>query len=135
MSAMDWTAITALCAAISVFSAFLGGLAHRAYAAGTRDKGVTAQIEAAEAKVGAVQALAAAALAKLDMLLDRLHKHELDDAAALGELRATVTATGRAQVDAENRIAKAIEDFGHEMQAMGQRIDRVLEVGISAAKS
>lgn len=116
---LDWASITALCAATTVVGGTLGALVHHTYARGGFDKTVADKAEAA-------QNLAAACLAKLDLFSDSLHRHQIEDAAAFGELKAMVSENGRAQVAAEHRIAQAIEDFGHAINNMTQRIDLLM---------
>jgi len=117
---IDWPAISAIAAACMVLGTGIGFLIRHSYVQGGRDSGTSARGKSAEVQ-------AQTAVAEIKALAQQFHEHVVNDAAAFAELRAMVSANGQAQIAAENRIAKAIEEFGQALDRMGDRIDRLLD--------
>lgn len=124
---MDWLAVTALCALFTL----IGAVGNHVYQRGRNDSKMATRL-------AAVETLSAAALAKLEIFATQLHHHQLEDAAAFAELRATISNNSTLVVSAENRIARAIEDFSASISGMRrdfndaikgvtERIDHVLQ--------
>lgn len=78
-------------------------------------------------KAQSAENLAAACLAKLELLATNLHTHEINDAAAFAKLETLVNAVSGTQVAIEARIAKSLEELGERLDAMTQRFDRFLD--------
>lgn len=119
---MEWTPlVVATCAAATVCGGIVGAIIKHAYGRGRID---TTMIT----RVASVETIATAALAKIELLSTQLRDHEVKDAASFAELRATLAANSAAQIQAEHRTAKAIEDFGDAINNMTRRIDDLLKV-------
>jgi|SRR5581483_8894776 len=117
---MEWTLVTALCAAATVAGGAFGAVVHHAYARGNFDTGLAT-------KVASLDALTTATISKTERLSAELHDYKMVTSAAIARMEANLSATSTAQIAAEHRIAKAIEDFGAAINNMTTRIDRVLE--------
>ena len=75
------------------------------------------------------EALAQACLAKTELTSAKLQEHEVRTAAEIAALRATVEATTRSLIEAETRLAKAIEDLGDRFDHMTGRLDSFIDNG------
>jgi hypothetical protein len=75
------------------------------------------------------EALAQACLAKTELTSAKLQEHEVRTAAEIAALRATVEATTRSLIEAETRLAKAIEDMGDRFDYMTGRLDSFIDGG------
>lgn len=103
---MDWQAITALCAAISIIGTISGWLGRGVYYSGWKDKASTA-----------ADLQAAASIVRLEFslkdLAETVHIHERDDAAKFARLETLVTVT-----------TEGLKTAAQEMRGLTERIDR-----------
>jgi hypothetical protein len=137
---MDWSTLAVIAAVCSAAAAIGRGVD----AGIVRVFGLGKHAGATNAQMGATNAIANEALASIKIVHEQLHKHELSDAAAFAEMRASLAALSRDQVGVENRIAgmidalrddirdgaqdraKAIEGVRRELGGVNDRIDRIL---------
>jgi hypothetical protein len=75
------------------------------------------------------EALAQACLAKTELTAAKLQDHEVKTAAEIAALRANVDAIARSLIEAETRLAKAIEDMGNRFDHMTGRLDSFIDGG------
>jgi hypothetical protein len=75
------------------------------------------------------EALAQACLAKTELTCAKLQDLEVRTAAEIAALRTNVDATIRSLIEAETRLAKAIEDMGDRFDHMTGRLDSYIDNG------
>jgi len=134
---MDWGALAAVAAFSSAAGAILARLIGGAFGHGKHTGTSGAQI-------AAINAICTNALQEIKIVAEKLHQHEISDAAAFSELRASLAALSRDQVGVETRIFQQIDamredvrngaqdrfhmigELRNEMRGVNERIDRIL---------
>lgn len=107
-------------AAVAAMSVAAGAFGRHFYGWATRESNITSKVESA-------LNLATAALAKLELFSRELADHRIEDARQFARIEAMASEASRAQVNAEGRMTRAIEEVGDKLDAMGVRLDRFLE--------
>ena len=72
-------------------------------------------------------AIGTAALAKTEILTTDFNNHREKIAASIAETRTIAEGATTAIAQAEGRLAKAMDDFGDRLDAIVQRLDRILD--------
>jgi DNA anti-recombination protein RmuC len=85
-----------------------------------------------ETKATAADALGTAALAKTEILSSDFSNHREKVAASIAEARTIAEGATTAIAQAENRLAKAMDDFGDRLDQIAQRLDRILDHRVGA---
>ena len=95
------------------------------------------QVQDAKALAKAATDRADKVQATYDAMLERLHQHMLDDAAAFAKLEAIASEAARTTVASEARLTLALENLGKRMDDMTGRFDMFLQryMALSPPKS
>jgi hypothetical protein len=113
---MDWQMV----AAVAVTSTAIGVFGRHFYGWATREGSIASQSQNA-------LALATAAIAKVELLTREVADRGERYASQFARVEAAASGAVQAQLAAEGRMTRAIEDVGREVKGMSDRIDRVLE--------
>jgi hypothetical protein len=89
--------------------------------------GIARQLTLNETAAQRADAVAGAALAKCELICTDFHNHRVETGAKIAEIGAKADGAAQAIVLAENRLAKAMDDFGSRLEKVVERLDRVLE--------
>ena len=81
----------------------------------------------AESMAERADAVAAGAIGKCELLGTDFHNHRVEIAGKVADINARAEGALTAIVNAENRFARALEDFGDRIDKVVDRLDRVLE--------
>lgn len=84
----------------------------------------------AETDARSAQAASATALVKAEVLGTEFHNHRVETATKVASIDAKADAASQAIINAENRLAKSLEDLGDRFDKFTERLDRVLERGL-----
>lgn len=88
---------------------------------------IASRMTATDSKAGNADVLAAAALAKCEVLGTDFHNHRVETAGKIAKIDASASNALSAIANAENRFSKALEEFGDRIDKVVDRLDRVLE--------
>lgn len=95
------------------------------------------QVQDAKAQAKIATDRAEKVQAAYDALLERMHQHMIDDAAAFAKLEAIASEAARTTVASEARLTLALENLGKRMDDMTGRFDMFLQryMALSPPKS
>lgn len=113
---MDWPALAAIAAACMFVGAVLRHFFDFAFGAG----GKISELER-------INTLLLAQGARTEMIIAKFAEHEKDDARSFATLETLVKEAGRQQTAIEARFLKTLEDLSDKVDALGERMDRILE--------
>lgn len=102
------------------------------YSRGGKEALLQQQIESTEAALAVANSRADKAEANYSALLERLHKHMMDDATAFAKLESFVSESTRSSGAAEARLTIALDNLGRRIDGMSDRMDKI--IGIAAAQ-
>ncbi len=85
------------------------------------------QVQDAKALAKAATERADKVQATYDAMLERLHQHMLDDAAAFAKLEAIASEASRTTVASEARLTLALENLGKRIDGMSERFDTFMQ--------
>jgi hypothetical protein len=85
------------------------------------------QMAITEGTATSAMTVAQAAIAKSELLASHFHDHRVSTASTMAEIKAVAEGATAAIVAAENRLAKAMEDFGDRLDQITQRLDHILD--------
>jgi hypothetical protein len=114
--ALIWTAL----AAVGALGVFL--LAILKWVASIARQQTLAETAARQADT-----VAATALGKCELLGTDFHNHRVETAEKVVRVEAKAESAAQAIALAENRLAKAMDDFGNRLDKVVERLDRMLE--------